>query len=141
MDAWNYMSVKLPKKGLTKTYNPMDYPKYTDYDYINVDRICDIPVDYYEPMGVPIAFIDWYDETEWEILDLIKPKLLKDGIHVRTSPRLIVRRRTIAESIQEKQKTVHQRWLKEECEQMEKERDYFITRCLDNTNGTEKKEN
>lgn len=88
------MSAKLPKKTLTKTYNPTDYPKYIDYDYINVNKICDIPTDYYEPMGVPITFMDWYDENEWEILDLIKPKILKDGVPTRTFQRLIVKRKS-----------------------------------------------
>lgn len=61
-----------------------------------------------------------------------------NGIPSRTFfQRLIDRRRTIAEAIQEKQRIVHQRWLKEECEQMEKERDCFITRCLDNIDLTD----
>lgn len=87
------LPTNLPKKNLTKVYNPMDYPKYIDYDYINVNRICDIPIDYYEPIGVPITFMDWYDESEWDILDLIKPKILKNGVPIRTFQRLIVKRK------------------------------------------------
>lgn len=31
---------------LYKRYNPLDYPKYDNYDAINVDKVTDIPIDY-----------------------------------------------------------------------------------------------
>ena len=92
------LPTNLPKKNLTKVYNPTDYPKYLNYDYINVNRTCDIPIDYYEPMGVPITFLDWYNDSEWEILDLIKPKILKNGVPIRTFQRLIVKRKKRTEA-------------------------------------------
>ena len=46
---------------LYKTYNPKDYPKYDNYDAINVDKTSDIPCDYYGVMGVPITFLDKYN--------------------------------------------------------------------------------
>lgn len=92
------LPTNLPKKNLTKVYNPTDYPKYINYDYINVNRTCDIPIDYYEPMGVPITFLDWYNESEWEILDLIKPKILKNGVPIRIFQRLIVKRKKRTEA-------------------------------------------
>ena len=42
---------------LTKKYNPVDYPKYENYDAINVDRLKDIPIDYDGYMGVPITYL------------------------------------------------------------------------------------
>jgi hypothetical protein len=38
------------KKGL--------YPKYDNYDAIEVSKVAEIPVDYYGVMGVPITFLD-----------------------------------------------------------------------------------
>lgn len=55
---------------LTKTYNPIDYPKYDNYDAINVDKVKDIPMDYNGVMGVPISFIDKYNPDQFEIVGL-----------------------------------------------------------------------
>lgn len=55
---------------LTKTYNSIDYPKYDNYDAINVDKVKDIPLDYYGVMGVPISFIDKYNPDQFEIVGL-----------------------------------------------------------------------
>ena len=53
---------------LYKTYNPVDYPKYDNYDAINVDKTSDIPCDYYGIMGVPVTFMDKYNPDQFEIL-------------------------------------------------------------------------
>jgi len=53
---------------LTKTYNPKLYPKYDNYDAINVNRVQDIPYDYNGIMGVPITFLDHYNPEQFEIL-------------------------------------------------------------------------
>lgn len=47
-----------PKLVLTKTYNEKDYPRYDNYDAINVDRLKDIPYDYDGVMGVPITILE-----------------------------------------------------------------------------------
>ena len=52
---------------LYKEYNPEDYPKYDNYDAINVDKVADIPVDYMGAMGVPITFLDKYNPEQFEI--------------------------------------------------------------------------
>lgn len=46
------------KTVLTKKYNPDEYPKYDTYDAINVNSMEDIPIDYFEEMGVPITSFD-----------------------------------------------------------------------------------
>ena len=53
---------------LYKKYNPNDYPKYDNYDAINVDKTSDIPMDYNGVMGVPITFLDKYCPTQFEIV-------------------------------------------------------------------------
>ena len=44
------------------------YPKYVNYDAINVDRVADIPCDYNGVMGVPITFLDKFNPEQFEIL-------------------------------------------------------------------------
>lgn len=54
---------------LYKTYNEKEYPKYDNYDAINVNKIAEIPFDYKGAMGVPITFLDKYNPTQFEILN------------------------------------------------------------------------
>lgn len=56
--------------ALYKTYSQAEYPKYDNYDAINVDKTADIPADYDGPMGVPITFLDKYNPSQFEILGL-----------------------------------------------------------------------
>lgn len=53
---------------LPKKYNPKDYPKYDNYDAINVNMVQDIPWDYEGVMGVPITFLDKYNPKQFEIV-------------------------------------------------------------------------
>ncbi len=53
---------------LYKKYTPENFPEYDNYDAINVDKVSDIPEDYFEPMGVPITFIDKYNPAQFEII-------------------------------------------------------------------------
>lgn len=54
---------------LFRTYNEKDYPKYDNYDAINVDKVKDIPMDYYGVMGVPATFLDSYNPNQFEIIN------------------------------------------------------------------------
>ncbi|MGN0187275.1 MAG: adenine-specific methyltransferase EcoRI family protein [Paludibacteraceae bacterium] len=55
---------------LYKSYNPKEYPKYDNYDGINVNKTADIPCDYDGAMGVPITFLDKYNPEQFEIIGL-----------------------------------------------------------------------
>lgn len=55
---------------LYKKYSADEYPKYDNYDTINVDKTTDIPMDYEGVMGVPITFLDKYCPTQFEILGI-----------------------------------------------------------------------
>ena len=57
-----------PFLPLTKSYNPKDYPKYDNFDAINVNKVKDIPHDYYELMGVPITFLGQHNPNQFEII-------------------------------------------------------------------------
>lgn len=48
--------------------NEDEYPKYDNFDAINVDITKDIPEDYKGNMGVPITFIDKYNPDQFEIV-------------------------------------------------------------------------
>lgn len=48
--------------------NEDHYPKYDNYDAINVDKTCEIPEDYDGVMGVPISFMDKYCPEQFEII-------------------------------------------------------------------------
>ena len=52
----------------TSEYNSINYPKYDNYDAIEVSRLVNIPDNYYEPMGVPITFLDKYNPHQFEII-------------------------------------------------------------------------
>ena len=58
------------KLVLQKKYTPEKYPRYDNYDAINVNKLSDIPVDYDGVMGVPITFLEKYNPDEFEILGL-----------------------------------------------------------------------
>lgn len=57
---------------LWKNYTPDEYPKYDNYDAVNVDKVSEIPCDYDGVMGVPITFIDYYCPEQFEILGLLQ---------------------------------------------------------------------
>ncbi|MBK7880577.1 MAG: adenine-specific methyltransferase EcoRI family protein [Saprospiraceae bacterium] len=53
---------------LYKKYTPEEYPKFENFDAINVDVTKDIPMDYEGFMGVPITFMDKYNPDQFEII-------------------------------------------------------------------------
>lgn len=55
---------------LTASYNenPEKYPKYVNYDAIEVPSVAEIPNDYFEEMGVPITFMQKYNPKQFEII-------------------------------------------------------------------------
>ena len=55
---------------LYKTYNKESYPKYDNYDAIEVSKVDEIPKDYDGVMGVPITFLDKYCPTQFEIVGI-----------------------------------------------------------------------
>lgn len=70
---------------LYKTYNgnETEYPKYENFEAINVDRTENIPVDYQGYIGVPITFLAKYNPEQFEILGL---GISNSGIDVGVQP-------------------------------------------------------
>ncbi|MDO8739976.1 MAG: adenine-specific methyltransferase EcoRI family protein [Candidatus Woesearchaeota archaeon] len=65
---------------LYKKYNPEEYPKYDNYDAIEVSKVAEIPENYTGAMGVPITFIDKYNPGQFEIIKFRKGDDDKDLI-------------------------------------------------------------
>lgn len=59
-----------------KNYSPKLYPKYDNYDAIEVSRVANIPSDYYGIIGVPITFLTQYNPDQFEIIDVKSSGLL-----------------------------------------------------------------
>jgi hypothetical protein len=53
---------------LYKQYTPEEYPRYVNYDAIEVSKTAEIPYDYDGEMGVPITFLDKYNPEQFEII-------------------------------------------------------------------------
>jgi len=68
---------------LFKRYVAEEYPKFENFDAINVDKTSDIPCDYDGVMGVPITFMDKYNPNQFEIIGVGMAKL---GIEVGVQP-------------------------------------------------------
>ena len=56
---------------LYKKYSNEYYPKYDNYDAIEVSKVAEIPYDYDGVMGVPISFLDKYNPEQFEIIGTI----------------------------------------------------------------------
>ena len=82
---------------LVKQYkgHEQDYPKYDNYDAIEVSKVENIPYDYDGVMGVPITFLDKYCPEQFEIIKFRKGDDDKDLTINGKSPyfRILIRRK------------------------------------------------
>lgn len=97
---------------LYKSYNHEDYPKYENFDAIDVNSVNEIPFDYNGIMGVPDSFLNNFNPEQFEIIgigsgDLAKQIGVKKNYRGRTDialcvnginkcpySRILIRRRT-----------------------------------------------
>lgn len=105
---------------LYKKYSATEFPRYDNYDAIEVSKTAEIPEDYTGVMGVPITFLDKYCPEQFEIIDIAKrgpgkwenrskiydandysnyndlnatPVIIENGIPRNTYPRILIRRK------------------------------------------------
>lgn len=84
---------------LYSKYNDSEYPRYDNYDAINVNKTNEIPMDYDGVMGVPITFLDKYNPEQFEIigneilLDIPKGRGYING--KRMYSRIFIRKKTV----------------------------------------------
>ena len=71
---------------LYKRYNPEEYPKYDNYNAINIDKTSDIPCDYNGIMGVPITFLDKYNPEQFKLLGIMNTGEVNEGIRYKNTP-------------------------------------------------------
>jgi hypothetical protein len=64
------LDVKKRHENITlyKHYTPKEYPRYVNYDAIEVPKCTEIPCDYDGEMGVPITFLDKYNPDQFKII-------------------------------------------------------------------------
>lgn len=71
--SW-FTNLDIPKRhealDLYKKYNPEEYPTYDNSKIINVNKIAEIPKDYFDIMGVPITYFEKHSTDQFEILGL-----------------------------------------------------------------------
>lgn len=90
------------KLELKQHFDSDSYPKYDNYNAINVKRVMDIPMDYDGVMGVPITYLKYHNRTQFEIVgeanhgsdnefDLFKPKINGKELFKR----ILIRRKEI----------------------------------------------
>ena len=77
------LPVDRPKLELTATYNPTDYPTYSNYPAINVGKVKDIPSDYNGLMGVPVNFMIKHCVSQFKVVDTVRPILKGKAIYQR----------------------------------------------------------
>jgi len=55
---------------LYKKYTSEEYPKYYNYDAVEVSKVSEIPMSYIGAMGVPITFVDKHNPKQFQIIAL-----------------------------------------------------------------------
>lgn len=68
---------------LYESYSEDKYPKYENFDAINVDSYTKIPKDYDGYMGVPITFLDKYNPNQFKLLGL---GISNSGLEIGVKP-------------------------------------------------------
>lgn len=72
--------------SLKEEFSEENYPKYENYDAVNVSRTANIPFNYDGVMGVPITFLDKYSPDQFEIL-----MLANGNVRANSSPEILKR--------------------------------------------------
>lgn len=87
--------------SLNSIYEPSRYPHYDNFDAINVSKVADIPRDYSGIMGVPLTYLKYHNDTQFEIIgeanhgsdneyDLFKPRINGKDVFKR----ILIRKKT-----------------------------------------------
>jgi hypothetical protein len=67
---------------LFRNFSPDIYPKYDNYDAVEVSKTADIPCDYYGIMGVPITFMQYHSPEQFQIVGVTANGLVPDEIKI-----------------------------------------------------------
>lgn len=66
------LDVEKHKENITlyKKYTSEEYPKYYNYNAVEVSKVSEIPMSYIGAMGVPITFVDKHNPRQFQIIAL-----------------------------------------------------------------------
>ena len=85
-----YTNLDIPKRheelDLFRSFDPETYPRYDNFDAVEVGRVEDIPCDYFGEMGVPLTFLDKHNPDQFEIVGITKTWF---GMATKTYPEQI----------------------------------------------------
>ena len=84
--AW-FTNLDLKKRHdnliLVKRYNPEEYPRFDNYNAIEVSKVKNIPCDYAGVMGVPITFLSDYNPEQFELLGVSSAMVNDDSLNIK----------------------------------------------------------
>ena len=88
-----YSNLDIPKRHekliLWKEYSAEEFPKFDNYEAINIDKTAEIPKDYNGVMGVPVTYMNYHNPEQFEIIDGLHRYSLFDlcgtNEHIRTN--------------------------------------------------------
>lgn len=70
-------------KLMVRTADVINSDLWRLFPVINVDRLKDIPSDYPGAMGVPITFFSNFNQDQFEVLDMARPRIGNRELYVR----------------------------------------------------------
>lgn len=89
-----FTNLDIPKRhipiDLYAKYSDEKYPHYDDFDAIECCTTKEIPEDYYGMIGVPITYLPYHCTDQFEILEIVTPKINNKSKYKR----LLIRRKT-----------------------------------------------
>lgn len=89
-----FTNLDIPKRhipiDLYSKYSDEKYPHYDDFDAIECGTTKEIPEDYYGMIGVPITYLPYHCTDQFEILEIVTPKINNKSKYKR----LLIRRKT-----------------------------------------------
>ncbi len=89
-----FTNLDIPKRhipiDLYAKYSDEKYPHYDDFDAIECGTTKEIPEDYYGTIGVPITYLPYHCTDQFEILEIVTPKINNKSKYKR----LLIRRKT-----------------------------------------------
>ena len=88
-----FTNLDIPKRhipiDLYAKYSDEKYPHYDDFDAIECGTTKEIPEDYYGMIGVPITYLPYHCTDQFEILEIVTPKINNKSKYKR----LLIRRK------------------------------------------------
>ena len=89
-----FTNLDIPKRhipiDLYAKYSDEKYPHYDDFDAIECGTTKEISEDYYGTIGVPITYLPYHCTDQFEILEIVTPKINNKSKYKR----LLIRRKT-----------------------------------------------